>query len=217
MYGPKSGQVIGGVIQLSQMFAYLLSAAVLSIAQTVEAAEIGPPPPLVRIVPPSPEQAKEIEKAMNAPLPTPEELLGKLQKLEWAEFYLLAAMLETRGDLEQAGQWFYVGQIRGRAHVICDRGQDPSGAPALLASLNATVGPEVNGGLGANPDNWITVVRRALAWDEAHLEPALLSGKCRPGLDFARKDKLEMIAYIEGHKAELRAQRTKNGLSNDPK
>ncbi len=154
--------------------------------------------------------------AATAPAPRSfDAAVAQKADLAWFDYYVLAGTLLKQGAREDAGVAFYVGQIRGRAHVRCDGG-DPSGAPALLGALNDAVGTAVNGDLGASPRRWISSIERALAWDEAHPEAVLASTKCRADLDFARDDKRKMLAYIRDHKDEIRSSRSENGLPNEP-
>ena len=67
-----------------------------------------------------------------------------LAKAHPSELVAKAPALMAAGRPEEATFWFYAGQLRWRARLAANPAQDPSGEPALFASLFETIGPEVN-------------------------------------------------------------------------
>jgi hypothetical protein len=149
-----------------------------------------------------------------AALPPFEQEMAKQPKLEWFEFYKLAAELQKKGAREDAGVAFYVGQLRGRAHAMCEPG-DLTGTPALLGSLNEVVGRAINEDLGVSNKRWQAAIKRALAWDEAHPEAALIGPKCLKSFTEVRTGLRKLLAQIGARREEIRRTRTENGLPNE--
>src|SRR5689334_9712989 len=63
-------------------------------------------------------------------------------------YYGYAIRLFDQGKKDDAVFWFYVGQLRWRFYLKANPNLDPSGDPAALGALNATIGPTINGYAG---------------------------------------------------------------------
>src|SRR4030095_3345483 len=75
---------------------------------------------------------------------TPETLKVGIEQNHPAAFYILASKLFGDGKKDEAVFWFYAGQLRYRFYLKANPGLNPSGDPALFASLSETVGRPVN-------------------------------------------------------------------------
>jgi hypothetical protein len=78
--------------------------------------------------------------------------------------YVYASSLFQIGNKEQAAFIFYLAQIRTRAYAHLD--PDKSGAPALRASLNDTVGASINPWVGSDFDAWKKIAIKAIVYDK---------------------------------------------------
>ena len=128
--------------------------------------------------------------------------------------YAYAGRLFSEGRKDDAVFWFYAGQLRYRVYLKANPKLEPSGDPALFASLNATLGKQLNEYAGGNIKEWVKAIDRALKWDadsENALTPkktfAAIYAEIRAGLKKMR-DQVESQGDI------IRAQRKKAGLEN---
>jgi len=127
-------------------------------------------------------------------------------------YYVYAARLFGTGERETAVLWFYVGQLRFRFHLTANPELPPDGDPALLASLNSSLGRTFNEYIGADPDVWAATVEKALQWDASHRngftskeDHADALAEIRTGLESLRD-------MIRDNRETIRAERAKNGL-----
>jgi hypothetical protein len=145
---------------------------------------------------------------------TPEQLMRGIENEHPSTCYILASKLFETGKKDDAVFWFYVGQLRFRFHVSANPNLDPSGEPALLASLNEVIGRPINeyafGDLKALADTFA----RVLAWDQktpngftSTKDHAAEWKKVRDGLGGMR-------TYVMENGDTIRAQRKANGLEN---
>ena len=133
--------------------------------------------------------------------------------LPWAGFYQKANEEYAAGNRDQAVTFFYVGQLRGRVLVECQQVR-PDGEPALLASLNESVGRVMNEYAGGSPSGWAAAIDRALAYDAANPDPATPSAECRAERERQRVGLTELRDHILANVDQIREQRTANGLPN---
>lgn len=131
----------------------------------------------------------------------------------WPAFYQKANEEFAAGRRDEAVTLFYVGQLRGRIIVQCTNPR-PDGDPALLASLNETVGRTMNEYAGGSPSGWAAAIDRALAFDAANPDPNAASGECRAERERQRTGLAQLRTHILSNVDEIRAQRTANGLPN---
>ena len=128
--------------------------------------------------------------------------------------YLRAIKLFQAGKRDQAIFEFYLAQLRFRIYVKARPGLDPSGEPALLGSLNQTIGRPINeyafGDLSALGET----ITRVLDWDEQHDDPATpkerhaeVRAEVRTGLEVLRN-------HIMSHQGSIKELRRANGLPN---
>jgi hypothetical protein len=89
----------------------------------------------------------------------------RLSNSHGAVYYGYAARLFNEGRKEEAVLWFYVGQIRFRFDLAAKPDADSSGGPALLASLNSSIGARINDWAAKDTALWLRQINRALEWD----------------------------------------------------
>lgn len=142
------------------------------------------------------------------------EIEAALPDTHAAIYYGYAARLFEEGNKEDAVLWFYVGKLRFRFDIAAHPNADPSGGPALMGSLNFTIGPLINGWAGGDIEMWTRQIDRALEWDSVH--PNGITSKTefekeytetRSGLEKMRQ---ELVRRAD----EIRQTRAEQGLEN---
>lgn len=131
-------------------------------------------------------------------------------KLQPAAYFQQAGEAFERGDTDQATFLLYVGQLRYRAYLAANPDLDPSGDPALFASLMEVVGRPINEYAFGDVEEAVGLIDKALAWDAANPDPAIpeaIRQSNREGLMGLRDQMLEEADTIA-------EQRTENGLEN---
>lgn len=125
-----------------------------------------------------------------------------------------AKRLFESGRKDDAVMWFYVAQLRYRFHLLANPNLSSDGDPALMSSLNATIGHAINEWAGGSPRGWMRSIDKALAWDAAHPNGttsvkahAAEWQQVRRGLESLRGD-------IERNEAQIRDNRSRAGLEN---
>jgi hypothetical protein len=131
-----------------------------------------------------------------------------------AEYYKRAAELFEKGSKEDAVFLFYLGQLRFRTHLLAHPGIDPTGDPAIFASLSKVVGVPINQYAFGDIPALGRTVDAVLAYDEANpdtftptAETAKARADVRSGLAAM---KVNMLAEADA----IRAKRQKSGLEN---
>lgn len=126
----------------------------------------------------------------------------------------LAAERLKAGRSEEAVFWFYVGQLRWRFELTARPDPDPSGGPALFASMMDVMGGPVNQYAYGDIPKLVATLDSVLAWDAAH--PNGFTSKTRYAEAYAKQR-----AGLQGLRDEtwrtrdqIRATRTENGLEN---
>lgn len=131
----------------------------------------------------------------------------------WPQFYERAGALFQQGKRDEAVALFYVGQLRARIRIQCVPGP-PDREPALFASLSETVGQSINEYAGGDPAGWAAAIDQALAWDEAHPDPNAPGDACRAERGRQRQGLGELRRHVVDNAAQIRAERSANGLPN---
>jgi hypothetical protein len=126
------------------------------------------------------------------------------------EYFGKAATSWSAGRREDATFWLYVAQLRWRARLAARPDLDPSGEPALFASLMEVVGRPINEHAFGDVAEATAIIDRALAWDAANPDrsvPEDVRTRTRAGLVALRDDMRRSVDAI-------RRERTGNGLPN---
>jgi len=126
----------------------------------------------------------------------------------------LASSLFKKGNLDESVVWYYVGQMRFRAHLEANPDLEKSGDPALYASLKYVVGTPLNEYAGGDPENWVKLIEQAMNWNKNN--PNLFTPKDRYPEIYSELEAnfIEFRDYILNNKDEIRKQRKENGLEN---
>lgn len=142
------------------------------------------------------------------------EIEAQLPAAHPALYYSYATRLMREDRKDEAVFWFYAGQLRFRFHLAANPSLPRDRDPALMASLNDTVGREVNGYAGGDPERWAAQIGKVLQWDAAtpngytsKTTHASQWKEIRAGLESLRDS-------IAANAADFRSQRRKNGLEN---
>ncbi|PAX06615.1 hypothetical protein [Sphingomonas lenta] len=145
---------------------------------------------------------------------TAEAALRGLERREWTAFYERAAERVRQDRLEEAALAFYVGQLRGRTAVACRRPPEDE-APALLASFNSVLGEPINRWVGGSVKRWLRVIDGAIAWEQAHPDPATAGPDCAAAREQVGAGLKSMRAEIAATADQIRRERAANGLPNE--
>jgi len=158
--------------------------------------------------------AQGSDPADDATKKTPEQLKKGIENQHPATYYILAQKLFESGKKDEAVFWFYAGQLRYRFHLLANPDLEPSGDPALFASLSEVIGRPINEYAFGDLKALDATLEKVLTWDEATAN----------GFTSAKTHKAEWIKTREGLKGmrkqvldssdSIRARRKANGLPN---
>jgi len=129
---------------------------------------------------------------------------SKMESAHPAAFYRYASRLFQEGKKDDAVFWFYVGELRYRFYLKAHPNLEPSGDPALFASLHETVGRTINRYTARNQNLWLSQIDKALAWDDQHFNGFTSKTKFKKEYQENRSGLIEM-------KKSLKASRSPNG------
>ncbi len=139
------------------------------------------------------------------------QLIANIERKHPVTFYVLATRLFEAGQKDEAVFWFYAGQIRYRAYLKHNPRLDPSGDPALFASLSEVIGRPINEYAFGDVPSLAAAIDHALAWDAAHADPYAPKGAAREEVvNGLRAMKTQVLATAD----DIRKQRAANGLEN---
>ena len=149
----------------------------------------------------------------EAPVGAPSEVQA-LAGQHPAEYYKRAGELFKAGKKDDAVFVFYLGQLRYRTFLLAKPGADPTGDPAIFASLSQVTGKPINQYAFGDIPGLAKTINAVLAYDTAHpdtftspTEFAKIHADVRNGLTAM---KTKMLAETD----RIKADRTKNGLEN---
>jgi len=145
---------------------------------------------------------------------SPEQLLVGIEQQHPAAYYVLATKLFETGRKDEAVFWFYAGQLRFRFRLLAHPDLDPSGEPALFASLGASLGPAINEYAFGDLESLHATLRRVLDWDATTENGDTSKVRFAEPWKQIRAGLAGMIDYIDQNGESIRKQRTANGLEN---
>ena len=131
-----------------------------------------------------------------------------------SEYFLTSARLFKQGQRDEAVFWFYLGQLRLRAYVKAHPKLDPSGAPALLASFMATMGPPINQYAFGDVPALNRTIDKVLAWDDEHPDPSTPKSRYSAERASVRQGLMALRDTNLAQRDQIRAERTQHGLEN---
>jgi hypothetical protein len=127
-----------------------------------------------------------------------------------SSFFMKAAEAYGASRHREATFWLYVAQLRYRAFLRSHPDLDPSGDPALFASMMETIGRPINEQAWGDVAEALAAIDRALRWDEEHPDASLPE-------DIRRSTREGLVAFrddMAGRVEEIRRERLANGLEN---
>lgn len=143
-----------------------------------------------------------------------EQLEKGIENQHPAAYYVLAQKLFVSGRKNEAVFWFYAGQLRYRAYLLCNTGLKPDGDPALFASLSEVIGRPINVYAFGNVDDLVATIDRVLVWDVKTANGFKPVEKCRTQTASVREGLVKMRQETLRNAGEIRRQRIRNGLTN---
>lgn len=142
----------------------------------------------------------------------PSSAIEQLDDKHPAEYYKLAAELFRHGKKDEAAFIFYLGQLRYRARLLAHRDLDPSGEPALFASLSEVVGRPLNEYAFGDIPRLLSTIDAVLEYDRAHPDRFTPPSSFPEAWRQAREGLTKLKAKIERTADEIRVARQKSGL-----
>lgn len=179
---------------LKHMLGFLLITCAASLSTSLCAAR-----------PLTPEDAASLPQA---------ELVANLADSHPVVLYAYAKRLFAEGKRDEAVTWFYAGQLRFRFHLAANPSLPRDGEPALMASLNATLGRTLNEWAGGSPKDWADSIDKALAWDAENRNATTSKEAHSKVLNDTRQSFASLRDKIVESAASIRRDREKNGLEN---
>lgn len=144
----------------------------------------------------------------------PIEIKKGIEKRHPAAYYILALKLFEANQKDEGVFWFYAGQLRYRFHVAAKPDLDPSGDPALLASLNETVGRPINEYAFGDLRTLEATLENVMKWDRDTPNGFTSKENSVEAWNKTRSGLRSLVTYIDQNESEIRKQRTAKGLPN---
>jgi hypothetical protein len=142
------------------------------------------------------------------------EVETKLPASHPASYYAYAKRLFAQGRKDDAVFWFYVGQLRYRFYLLANPQLPRDGDPAVMASLNATIGQSINEWAGGDPKSWAANMERALQWDAKNDNGFTSKTANERQWKEIRAGLVALQDQVIRDEAKIRAEREKRGLSS---
>jgi hypothetical protein len=118
------------------------------------------------------------------------------------------------GKQDNAVVWYYVGQIRYRFHLMANPDLPKDGDPALLASVNSSLGTAISDWAGGTPRTWANSINRALTWDATQPNTFTPKEAHSAELEQVRKSVQEQRDHILKTEAEILSERKSRGFDD---
>jgi hypothetical protein len=143
---------------------------------------------------------------------TADQLKAHIENKHPATYYKLAGKLFQDGQKDEAVFWFYLGQLRYRFHLATARNLDPSGDPALFASLSEVVGRPLNEYAFGDIPKLAEAIDKVLEWDATHENGFTPKKGNEATLQAIRDGLLNMKTTILKDQDKIKAMRKEHGL-----
>jgi hypothetical protein len=144
-----------------------------------------------------------------------DQLKNGIENQHPSAFYILAQKLFTAGQKDDAVFWFYAGQLRYRVYLLVNNGKlDPSGDPALFASLSEEVGRSINEYAFGDIPQLAKTIDAVIAWDQSHANALTPRDKYKSQYDQIVAGLTQMRDQVIKQADSIRKTRTANGLQN---
>jgi hypothetical protein len=130
-------------------------------------------------------------------------------------FYILAQKLFTAGQKDDAVFWYYAGQLRYRVYLVVNKDKlDPSGDPAVFASLSEEIGRPINEYAFGDIPQLAKTIDAVIAWDQSHTNALTPRDKYKSQYDQITAGLTQMRDQVVNQADSIRKTRTANGLPN---
>lgn len=144
-----------------------------------------------------------------------EQLRNGIENRHPSSFYILAEKLFAAGKKDEAVFWFYAGQLRYRVYLLVNQGKlDPSGDPAVFASLSEVVGRPINEYAFGDIPELVKTIDAVIAWDRSHANTLTPRQKYRSEHDQIVAGLTQMRDEVVRKADSIRKTRAANGLEN---
>ena len=144
-----------------------------------------------------------------------DQLKNGIESQHPAAFYVLAQKLFAAGQKEDAVFWFYTGQLRYRVYLLVNKDKlDPSGDPAVFASLSEEVGRPINEYAFGDIPQLTKTIDAVIAWDQSHANALTPRDKYKSQYDQIVSGLTQMRDQIVNQADSIRQSRTAHGLPN---
>ena len=144
-----------------------------------------------------------------------DQLKNGIENQHPTAFYILAQKLFAAGQKDDAVFWFYTGQLRYRVYLLVNKDKlDPSGDPALFASLSEEVGRPINEYAFGDIPQLAKTIDAAIAWDQSHANTLTPHDKYKSQYDQIVAGLIQMRDQVLNQADSIRKTRTANGLQN---
>jgi hypothetical protein len=144
-----------------------------------------------------------------------DQLKNGIENQHPSAFYILAQKLFTAGQKDDAVFWFYAGQLRYRVYLLVNNGKlDPSGDPALFASLSEEVGRSINEYAFGDIPELAKTIDAVIVWDQSHANALTPRDKYKSQYDQIVAGLSQMRDQVLNQADSIRKTRTANGLQN---
>lgn len=142
-----------------------------------------------------------------------EQMMNRITQKHPITYIQLASELFQQNQKDEAVVWYYIGQMRYRAHLMAHPDLDPSGDPALYASLKYVVGTPINEYAGSNVENWEQLIAKAIEWNSVHENSYTPKDQFPEIYDKIQEDFIEFKSYVSQNRDKIIEQRLEKGLN----
>jgi hypothetical protein len=144
-----------------------------------------------------------------------EQLRNGIENRHPYYLYILAGKLFAAGKKDEAVFWFYAGQLRYRVYLQVNKNKlDPSGDPALFASLSEDLGRPLNEYAFGDIPQLAKTIDAVLAWDQSHSNALTPREKYRSEYEQITTGLTHMRDEVVRKADSIRKTRAANGMEN---
>jgi hypothetical protein len=144
-----------------------------------------------------------------------DELEKSIENQHPSSYYILAKKLFESEKKDDAVFWFYAGQLRYRVYLAVNQGKlEPSGDPALFASLTEEVGKPLNEYAFGDISQLVKAIDAVIAWDKSHSNQLTPRDQYQSEYNEITASLVELRDEAVQNEESIRQTRTANGLEN---
>src|ERR1700726_1618200 len=144
-----------------------------------------------------------------------EQLRNTIENQHPSGFYILAEKLFAAGKKDEAVFWFYAGQLRYRVYLAVNKDKlDPSGDPAVFASLSEEIGRPINEYAFGDIPQLTKTIDAVIAWDQSHDNALTPRDKHKSQYEQIVSGLTQMRDQVLQQADSIRKTRSSHGLPN---